>query len=238
MVTVGQSRNLGNVILDSLPQQDYELLRPSLERIEVIQGDVLFNVQEAITQVYFPTTALCSWIHSTAEGETVEIGMIGFEGMLGASLIFGQDLLPGQVTVQLTGLAFRVSSTAFLKALERSPRLRQQVNAFAHFMLIELSQYAVCNRFHAVEQRLCRWLLSAQDRAKSKELLLTRDILAATIGSTRPAVSIATGTLQSAGLIRAIRGKITIVNREEMEEATCECYHIIRQAFNSYSNPI
>jgi CRP-like cAMP-binding protein len=234
MDTAGQSRKLGNVILDSLPQRDYELLRPHLERVEINQGDVLFNVQEAITQVYFPTTALCSWIHSTAEGETVEIGMIGFEGMLGTSLLLGQYILPWQVTVQLTGQAFRVSTTAFLNALERSTPLRQQVNAFAYLMLTQLSQYAVCNRFHAVEQRLCRWLLSAQDRAQTQELLLTRDILAATIGSTRPAVSIATGTLQSAGLIRAIRGKITILNREEMEEATCECYHVIQQAFNTY----
>jgi CRP-like cAMP-binding protein len=234
MGTVGQPRKLGNVILDSLPQQDYEFLHPYLERVEVNQGDILFDVQAAIAQVYFPTTALCSWIHSTAEGETVEISMIGFEGMLGAFLLLGQDVLPWQVAVQLTGQALRVSSDIFLRALERSARLRQKVNEFMHLILIQLSQYAVCNRFHAVEQRLCRWLLSAQDRAQSQELLLTRDILAATIGSTRPAVSIATGTLQSAGLIRAIRGKITIVNREEMEEATCECYHIIHQALEAY----
>jgi CRP-like cAMP-binding protein len=234
MGTADQSRKSGNVILDSLPQQDYELLRPYLESVVVNQGDILFSVQEAIAQVYFPTTALCSWIHSTAEGETVEVGMIGFEGMLGTSLLLGQDVFPWQVTVQLTGQALRVSSNAFLSALERSTRLRQKVKEFMHLMLIQLSQYAVCNRFHAVEQRLCRWLLSAQDRAQSQELLLTRDILAATIGSTRPAVSIATGTLQSAGLIRAIRGKITILDREEMEEATCECYHIMHQALNAY----
>lgn len=108
------------------------------------------------------------------------------------------------------------------------------VNGFAHLKLVQLSQYALCNRFHAVEQRLCRWLLSAKDRAKTHNLLLTRDILAATIGSTRPAVSIATGTLQSAGLIRTNRGKITILNCEEMEEASCECYHVIKQEFDRY----
>jgi CRP-like cAMP-binding protein len=234
MDTVDQPQNLGNFILDSLPEQDYELLRPDLEQVQCTQGDVLFNAQEAITQVYFPTTALFSWMHSTAEGETVEIGIIGFEGVLGTSLILSQDVLPWQVNVQLTGKALQVSTQVFLNALERSLILRQKVNGFAYLKLIQLCQYAVCNRFHAVEQRLCRWLLSAQDRAKSQELLLTREILAATIGSTRPAVSIATGTLQSAGLIRANRGRITILNREEMEEATCECYHIIRQAFDNY----
>jgi CRP-like cAMP-binding protein len=234
MGTVGQSRNFGNFILDLLPQKDYELLHPYLERVECQQGEVLCKVQEAITQVYFPTTALLSWVHSTTEGETVEIGVIGFEGMVGSSLLLSQETIPWQVNVQLTGSAFRVSASIFLNAVERSPALRQQVNQFAYFKIIQLSQCAICNRFHEVEQRLCRWLLSAQDRAKTPELLITRDILAATIGSTRPAVSIATGTLQSAGLLRTHRGKITILNREEMEEATCECYHIIKQAFDAY----
>jgi CRP-like cAMP-binding protein len=234
MGTADQSRNLGNFILDSLPQKDYELLRPHLRLVELNQGDVLFKIQESIIQVYFPTTALLSWIHSTSEGETVEIGIIGFEGMIGTSLLFNQTILPWQVDVQLTGKAFRLSAEVFLSVLNQSTLLQQKASHFAHLKLVQLSQYAVCNRFHAVEQRLCRWLLSAQDRAKSHELLLTRDILAATIGSTRPAVSIATGTLQSAGLIQAIRGKITIVNREEMEEATCECYHVIKQEFDRY----
>lgn len=234
MATVGQARNLGNFILDSLPPKDYESLRPYLERVEFTQGDTLFNTQEAITQVYFPTTALFSWMHSTTEGETVEIGIIGYEGMLGTPLFLEQDRLPWQVNVQLAGGAFRLNVQVFLKTLERSAMLRQKVDHFSHFKFSQLSQYVVCNRFHAVEQRLCRWLLSAQDRARTHELLLTRDSLAATIGSTRPAVSIATGTLQSAGLLRANRGKITILNREEMEEATCECYHIIKQEFDRY----
>jgi CRP-like cAMP-binding protein len=234
MDTTGQPRNLGNFILDSLPQQEYELLRPHLEPVECSQGDVLFRVQEAIVQVYFPTTALFSWIHSTSEGEMVEIGIIGSEGMIGTSLLMNQEVLPWQVNVQLSGKALRLSVPVFLTTIEQCVTLRQKVNHFTHFKLVQLSQYAVCNRFHEVEQRLCRWLLSAQDRAKTHELLLTRDILAATIGSTRPAVSIATGILQSAGLLRANRGKITILNREEMEETTCECYHLIRQEYDRY----
>lgn len=234
MATVDQYRHLGNFILDSLPLQDYDLLHPHLESVRLEQGTVLFNIHEPITKVYFPTTALLSWIHSTSEGETVEIGIIGFEGMLGTSLLLNRDSVPWQVNVQLAGSALQLSADTFLQTLQQSAGLEQRVNHFAHFKLMQLSQLAVCNRFHAVEQRLCRWLLSAQDRAKTHELLLTRDILAATIGSTRPAVSIATSTLQSAGLIQAMRGKVTILNREEMEEATCECYQVLKQEFDRY----
>lgn len=234
MATVVQYRNLGNFILDALPPQEYELLRLYLEPVELIQGEVLCNVREPVAQVYFPITALLSWIHSTSEGETVEIGIIGSEGILGTCLLMNQDPLPWMVKVQLSGRSLRISAQAFLDTLDRCQVLRHQVGRFAHLKLVQVSQYALCNRFHAVEQRLCRWLLSAQDRAKTHELLLTRDILAATIGSTRPAVSIATGTLQSAGLIRTIRGKVTILNREEMEEATCECYHVLKQEFDRY----
>lgn len=234
MVTAESLRNVGNFILDSLPPQEYELLRPHLEWVELSQGTILCSIREPITHVYFPITALLSWIHSTTEGETVEIGIIGFEGMTGTTLLLNQNTISWQVIVQLPGRAGRISTQAFLEAVNQSTLLRQKVNNFAYFKLVQLSQYAVCHRFHAVEQRLCRWLLSAQDRVKTHELPLTRDILAATIGSTRPAVSITTGTLQSAGLIRAVRGRITILNREEMEEATCECYHILKQEFDRY----
>jgi len=234
MAMIEQNRHSGNFILDSLPQKDYELLHPYVEPIFLEQGDTLYHVQESITQVYFPTTALLSWVHSTSEGETVEVGIIGFEGMVGTSLMFNHDILPWRVKVQLSGEAFRVGAKAFIAILQQSEILRQKVASFIQVKLIQLTQYALCNRFHAAEQRLCRWLLAAQDRVKTHELLLTRDVLAETIGATRPVVSIVTGTLQSAGLIRAVRGKITILNREDMEEATCECYHVLKQAFDFY----
>jgi CRP-like cAMP-binding protein len=227
-------RQLGNFILDSLPPDEYDLLHPHLQRVKLRQNDVLCRIREPITQVYFPTTALLSWVNSTAEGQTVEVGMTGFEGMMGTTFLFDRDSAPWEVNVQLAGEAFNLSAPVFVSILHESVVLRKKVTDFAYLKLMQLTQSALCNRFHPVEKRLCRWLQAASDRVKKDELLLTRDILATMIGSNRPAVSIVTGTLQSAGLIRAVRGKVTILNHKEMTEVACECYHIIKQELDLY----
>jgi Crp-like helix-turn-helix domain len=224
----------GNFILNSLPPQDSEWLRPQLEAVELQQGDIIYPLREPITQVYFPVTCLLSWTNSTEMGEIVEVGITGKEGIAGATLFLGEDLPPWQVDVQLSGQAFRLSAEDFLTALERSAALRQRVAAFLHLKMVQLSQSALCNRFHSVEERLCRWLLAAQDHTSRPQISLTREILAEMIGAGRPAVSLTTGLLQSAGLIRASRGEITILNREGMEEAACECYQIGRTALDHY----
>ncbi|MBF2006919.1 MAG: Crp/Fnr family transcriptional regulator [Chlorogloeopsis fritschii C42_A2020_084] len=234
MLNSSEPQRSKNFILNSLPQDEYDRLHPHLERVELHQNEVLSRIREPIAHVYFPTTVLLSLVHSTMEGETVEVGATGFEGMEGTTFLFNQNSAPWQVEVQLAGEAFKLSTEIFVSVLQKSDVLRQKVTDFTYFKLIQLTQSALCNRFHTVEQRLCRWLLAAQDRVKTPELLLTRDVLATMIGSTRPAVSIVTGTLQTAGLIRATRGKVTILNREEMEEATCECYQIIKQEFARY----
>lgn len=234
MMNFGKNRQLGNFILDSLPQEEYDRLHPHLQRVELQQNDTLCHIREPISEVYFPTTALLSWLHSTMEGERVEVGATGYEGLMGVVFLFERDSAPWEVNVQLAGEAFKLSAKAFVSILPQTPILRQKVTAFTYLKVMQLTQSALCNRFHPVEQRLCRWLQAASDRVKKDELLLTRDILATMIGSHRPAVSIVTGTLQTAGLIRAVRGRVTILNREEMEEATCECYHIIKQEFDRY----
>ncbi|MDM9380958.1 Crp/Fnr family transcriptional regulator [Chlorogloeopsis sp. ULAP01] len=234
MLNFNELQRSKNFILNSLPQEEYDRLHPHLELVELHQNDILTRIREPITHVYFPTTVLISKVHSTQEGETVEVGITGFEGVVGTAFLFNQNSAPWQVEVQLTGEAFKLSAEIFARVLHKSVVLRQKVTAFTYLKLMQLTQSALCNRFHTVEQRLCRWLLAAQDRVKTPELLLTRDTLASMIGSTRPAVSIVTGTLQTAGFIRATRGKVTILNREEMEEATCECYHIIKDEFDRY----
>ncbi|MFQ4145080.1 Crp/Fnr family transcriptional regulator [Chlorogloeopsis sp. ULAP02] len=234
MLNSNELQRSKNFILNSLPQDEYDRLHPHLELVELHQNETLTRIREPITHVYFPTTVLISKVHSTQEGETVEVGITGFEGVVGTAFLFNQNSAPWQVEVQLTGEAFKLSAEIFASVLHKSVVLRQKVTAFTYLKLMQLTQSALCNRFHTVEQRLCRWLLAAQDRVKSPELLLTRDTLASMIGSTRPAVSIVTGTLQTAGFIRATRGKVTILNREEMEEATCECYHIIKDEFDRY----
>ncbi|RUR85041.1 Crp/Fnr family transcriptional regulator [Chlorogloeopsis fritschii PCC 9212] len=234
MLNSSETQRSKNFILNSLPQDEYDRLHPHLERVDLHQNDVLTRIREPIAYVYFPTTVLASWVYSTQEGETVEVGITGFEGVVGTTFLFNPNSAPWQVEVHLAGEAFKLSTEIFARVLNKSVVLRQKVTAFTYLKLMQLTQSALCNRFHTVEQRLCRWLLAAHDRVQTSELLLTRDILASMIGSTRPAVSIVTGTLQTAGLIRATRGKITIVNRKEMEEVTCECYHIIKHEFDRY----
>jgi CRP-like cAMP-binding protein len=227
-------QRFGNFILDSLPPEECKRLRSHLKQVVLKQGDELVGVREPMTQVYFPVTAIVSWMNSTIEGDTVELGLTGFEGMVGAALLLSQEVAPWKVQVQLTGEAFQMSASSFLRALSDCPVLRQKVGNFAYLKMVQLTQSALCNRFHAVEQRLCRWLLEADDRAETSELRLTRDTLANMIGSTRPAVSLVTGTLRAAGLIQTMRGQVTILDRAEMEEASCECYSIVKQQFDTY----
>ncbi|GFE72044.1 Crp/Fnr family transcriptional regulator [Chroococcus sp. FPU101] len=225
---------LNNLILDSLPPTEFEWLRPKLTEVELQQSDFIYQPREQIKSVYFPTTCLLSWTNSTEMGEIVEMGITGKEGLVGVVLLLGEDISYWQVEVQMSGRALKLKSEDFKEALEQFSTLRQKVAAFAYLKLVQLSQSALCNRFHSVEERLCRWLLTAQDHTQKSELSFTREILAQMIGAGRPSVSIVTGTLQSAGLIRANRGQITILNREGMEDAACECYFVVKEVLKQY----
>jgi CRP-like cAMP-binding protein len=223
-----------NFILGSLPTTEYEWLRPKLKEVELQQGDLLYRARERIPAVYFPTTCLLSWTNSTEMGEIVEVGITGNEGLAGVVLLLNEHISPWQVEVEICGSALKLSTEDFTAAIARSATLRQKVAAFTYLKMVQLNQAALCNRFHSVEERLCRWLLAACDRCKTSEFSFTREILANMIGAGRPSVSLATGILQSAGLIRANRGYITILNREEMEDAACECYQILKKALARY----
>jgi CRP-like cAMP-binding protein len=227
-------QQVGNFILDSLPSEEYERLRPHLKWVTLEQEKTLVGLRETITEVYFPVTAIVSLVNSTIEGDSVELGLTGYEGMVGATLLLGLEITPWQLQVQVPGKALQMSASLFLAALPHCPVLRQKLAEFTYLKIVQLTQSALCNRFHAVEQRLCRWLLEAYVRAGTNELRLTRDILAEMIGSARPAVSLVTGTLRAAGLIQTSRGKVTILDSQEMEEASCECYRIVKQQLDAY----
>jgi CRP-like cAMP-binding protein len=234
MPNTNQDKTLENFLLSSLPKPEYEWLQPKLKEVELSQGNYLYQVREKITAVYFPTTCLLSWTTSTEMGELVEVGVTGNEGMAGEILLLDENITPWQVEVEMSGKAFKLSTEDFIIALDRSSILRQRTAAFTYFKMVQLCQSALCNRFHSVEERLCRWLLIAQDRSKTSEIVLTREILAHMIGAGRPTVSLVTKTLQSKGLIRASRGKITILNREGMEDVACECYQIVKKELHRY----
>jgi CRP-like cAMP-binding protein len=225
---------IGNFILASLPPQDFELLRPALQIVQVKAEEVIYQAREPIKHLYFPTSAMLSWIATTAEGERIEVGVVGWEGMVGIPELLGYEISPYGVEVELPGEMYCVEIKAFRHEFNRLNSIHSLLFRYTYTALTQLGQSSVCGRFHTVEERLCRWLLMAHDRAETDELLLTQEILAGMIGARRPAVSLVTGTLQKAGLILSKRGRIKIIDRDGLEDSACECYHIIREAFDTF----
>lgn len=226
--------SLQNFILASLPQEDFESLAPSLQLIRVKPEEVIYRAHEPIKYVYFPTTAMLSWIGITEAGERIEVGVVGWEGMVGIPELLGYETSPYSVEVELPGQMFRINIKEFKQEFNRLNTIHSLLFRYTYTALTQLAQSSVCGRFHTVEERLCRWLLMAHDRCEGDELQLTQEILAGMIGARRPAVSIVTGTLQRAGFIRSQRGRITILDREGLEAASCECYRLIREAFDKF----
>jgi CRP-like cAMP-binding protein len=226
--------NGGNFLLHSLPEREYREIAPLLESIRVEPEQIIYRQGEPIEYVYFPTTAMLSWIGTTQAGERVEVGVVGWEGMLGIPELLGYEVSPYGVEVELPGEVLRVKASRFKREFERLNSIHSLLFRYTYTALTQLAQSNVCGRYHTVEERLCRWLLMAHDRTTGDELLLTQEILAGMIGARRPTVSIVSGTLQKAGLIRVSRGRITMLDRAGMEDATCECYWVIRRAFDIF----
>ncbi|MGH8619015.1 MAG: Crp/Fnr family transcriptional regulator [Burkholderiales bacterium] len=226
----------GNYLLNKLARADYDLLCRDcgFETVRLEPEQIIYRHDEPIEHVYFPTTAMLSWIATTSEGERVEVGVVGWEGMVGIPEILGYESSPYAVEVELPGEAIRIKARQFKQEFARFSAIHGILFRYTYTALMQLAQSSACGRFHTVEERLCRWLLMAHDRSQTDELRLTQEILAGMIGARRPAVTLVVGVLQKAGLIRAGRGRITLLDRDRMEAAACECYPIIRRAFDQF----
>ena len=223
-----------NFILAQLPPDELESLQPAMQIARMTAEDLIFRANEQVEYVYFPITAMLFWIATTSEGERVEVGVVGWEGMCGVPEMLGYSLAPFTVEVEFPGHVVRIRADVFIRAFDRLPVIQQLLFRYYFTAHTQLAQSSVCNRFHTVEERMNRWLLMAHDRCNGDELALTQEILAGMIGARRPAVSIVLGNLQKAGSIRIERGRITILQREKMEESACECYRVIREAFDHF----
>jgi CRP-like cAMP-binding protein len=222
---------VNNVILLSLPDREYSLLRPHLESADLPQYEVLEEPGEKIDFTYFLNHGMVSLVALSRDGRSVEVGIVGKEGMVGISLMAGLQRGTFRAIMQMAGRGMRLRSEVFQAVLLRTPALRSELSRFALMHGMQAAQLAACNRLHEVEQRLSRWLLMCQDRVDSQLLPLTHDFLAQMLGTGRPSVSLAAGALESAGLIENLRGTVKILNRKSLEEAACECYGVI-QHFN------
>jgi CRP-like cAMP-binding protein len=220
-----------NVILLSLPDEEYNLLRPHLEPTDLPQHEILHEPGQRIEFVYFLNEGMTSLVALSGDGRSVEVGIVGKEGMVGMSLTVGLRREMFRAIMQMSGNGVRVPREIFQSALVKSPVLRSELSRFALVQGMQVAQLAACNRLHETEQRLVRWLLMCQDRVDSKLLPLTHEFLAQMLGTGRPSVSLAAGALENAGLIENSRGAVKILNRKNLEALACECYGVI-QHFN------
>src|SRR6266480_3711427 len=218
-----------NHLLDALPRGDYERLAPHLELIPMKLGDVLYEPGIRMRHVYFPTTSIVSLLYVMENGASAEIAIVGNEGILGISLFMGGETTPSRAVVQGAGYGFRLKAQLLKDEFSRFGPMLHLLLRYTQALITQMSQTAVCNRHHSVDQQLCRWLLLSLDRLASNELAMTQELIANMLGVRREGVTEAAGKLQDAGLIRYRRGRITVLDRPGLEARSCECYQVVKK---------
>lgn len=222
----------GNRLLAALPKSEFERIAPHLFEVNLSSGQILYQPQERMETVYFPTEAMISIVSVMEDGSTVEVGIIGNDGMLGYSVYLGGGSSHNRALVQIEGKALQLDAIYLKNEFERGGVMRQLLLLYTQAFLAQTTQTAACNRFHPTEERLARWLLQSQDFTGSEQLPLTQDFLSSMLGIRRASVTVAAGSLQQAGMIRYNRGKIKILDRTALEATTCECYEIVRREYD------
>jgi CRP-like cAMP-binding protein len=220
-----------NVILLSIPDEEFALVRAHLEPVDLPQHRILQEPGQRIDYGYFVNDGMTSLVVISNDGRSVEVGIVGREGMVGMPLIVGLRSGLWRGIQQIPGTGVRLRAEVLAEVLPAAPQLRLELTRYALFHGLQVAQIAACNRLHQIEQRLARWLLMCQDRVDSQVLNLTHEFLAQMLGTGRPSVTLAAGMLEQAGVIENLRGTVRILNRKELEKVSCECYGVI-QNFN------
>jgi len=220
-----------NQILAQLGRDDFQRLQPELEDVSLSFKQKLYEQNDSIEWVYFPESGVISLVKILSEGGPVETATVGNEGMVGLSVFLGLQVAPVRAFCQVPGRAKRLRADVLVAERQRSAKLTDLLLRYSGAIVAMLSQSVACNRAHSVEKRLCRWLLMTHDRVGTDEFPLTQEFLAQMLGVRRPTVNIAGRAVQKAGLISYRRGRISIVDRKRLEDASCECYAEIRHVF-------
>jgi CRP-like cAMP-binding protein len=223
----------GNRILDALPPEDYQRLLPAISPVSLEFKHLLLEPGKAIETVYFSQSAVISLLTTMDDGSSVEVATIGNEGIVGVPVFLGAQAMGARdyYQVQVPGQAMAMDAGAFLKATRRDP-LRSLVQRYAQALFSQVTQQVACNGLHSIEERCSRWMLLTHDRVGANEFPLTQEFLAQMLGVRRASVTVAAGILQNAGFIRYSRGHVAIIDRDGLENASCECYRIIRTEFD------
>jgi CRP-like cAMP-binding protein len=230
-------RPTGNLILAFLPSGEYERIAPTLQPIELRQGQILYEASAPVEHVYFIDQGMISVVSIMHDGTTIEVGTIGSEGMAGKSIVLGVESVPYRHLVQVAGSARRMSSRLLTAELQPSSTLTHLLHRYHAAFNTQVMQGMACNGLHSVIQRCCRWLLTTQDRVGSQELNITHDFLAQMLGVRRASVTEVLRPLQKDGLIRASRGKVVILDPKRLADASCECYGVIRGEYQRLLAP-
>ncbi len=217
-----------NQLLAALPLKEYQRLQPDLEQVALDFGTILYQPGDVMPYVYFPNQGIVSLLSTVEERSPLEVGMVGSEGMVGIGIFLGASTSLNRALVQGTGTAMRMKAGVLRREIKQQTSLPDLLRRYTHSLLAQISQGAVCNHFHRVEERLARWLLMTQDRLRSNEFRLTQEFLSDMLGVRREGVVRAARVLQKENLITYVRGQIQILNRAGLEAASCQCYELLR----------
>jgi CRP-like cAMP-binding protein len=221
-----------NHILAAFPTAEYERLAPHLELVPMPLGQVLCESGAQLNHVYFPTTAIISMLYVLEDGASAEIAVVGNEGILGISIFMGGETTPSRAVVRSAGFGYRLKAELLRQEFNRAGPVLRLLLRYTQALITQMTQTAVCNRHHSVEQQLCRALLLTLDRLSSNSVTMTQELIANMLGVRREGVTEAAGNLQRAGLISYRRGHIEVLDRPGLEKAVCECYGVVKVEFD------
>ena len=223
---------LENRLLAALPKEERARLASRMDVVNITLGEVIYESGGQLDYVYFPTNSIISLLYVMENGSTAEIGVAGKEGVIGIALFMGGHTTPSRAVVQSAGGALRMNAKALQEEFGRGGPLQQLLLRYTQALITQISQTAVCNRLHAVDQQLCRWLLLSFDRLESDKLIMTHSLIADMLGVRREGITVAAGRLQDKGLISYVRGTITLLDRQGLEGSVCECYRVVKNEYD------
>ena len=223
-----------NRLLAALPEEEIDFLKPHLETVGFSRGDIVYEAGDAIAHAYFPQNGMVSLLSVTEQGQMVEIGFTGYEGIVGLPLMFGSNEMPYQAMVQVSAECLRIDAKMILDLFNRCGTFHDIVLRYAYVVLKQISQTCVCNHFHTIEARLCRWLTVMHDRSTNGQLSLTQEFLANMLGVQRTSIGMIANSLQADGIIRYSRGKVEITDYERLRQSACECFFIIKSEYEEF----
>ena len=221
-----------NHLFQSLPEDIWQRWAPHVEFTDMALGRVIYESGAKLSHAYFPADSIVSLLYVLEDGHSAEIAVVGDEGMVGLSMFMGGDAMPGRAVVQSAGKGFRVKAAFLNKEFTHSSEVLHLLLRYTQALMTQMTQTAVCNRHHSLDQQLCRWLLLSLDRLKSNKLNMTQELIANMLGVRREGVTEAAGKLQKAGLIQYARGHITVLDRLGLERRTCECYAVVKHEYD------